>query len=687
MASQTPYTYIQCPCADPTLASTSANVPLSPNLSRGEEDDEDNTFDPRAPRSSYSLFPLDYLLYCEDCHQIRCSRCIIEEIVAYFCPNCLFEVPSSNLKSEGNRCTRSCFQCPICVGPLSVTAADPPTSSSHQHLNPDKPAGSSHPSQSGPYVLHCGYCSWSSSEIGIKFEKPSGIYNQLSKLENGGKLKPIRGKDHPHRPTPHLWSTSSGLGPPVSVTGASSDPGDNHENAGEKRLDSEAQFAALKSFYQNQLSESNGSSSITALTELGFSSPGSLSRIMSLYSGGGADKKSKNLKNSGMREVSTTQEGLKMSELDETAKIDRLRSSDWSNCSSTKQNTAATGGGAGAMPTLFASDLRPSAYLLRAKRSKRCPLCRHIISKPEAKITNTRFRIRLVAGSYIPSITIKPMSSLSAPPIPSSSQPFYPPETILSPLQPAQFLLTFHNPLFESVKVSLATPAVTPGRFQSKVTVLCPQFEINANTDVWDEALKDGSGRDRRSTRGGAGGGDDNHHHQAEAGKIWERGRNWVTIVLEVTPSSVRPEHLTTLGKEPDEVDTSPLKEDEDVLEIPMFVRLEWEVDVGHEDVGHELGRDKCDRDRRELAYCPSQIPTRSMRSRKSPAAAAKQRTWARSLNNKSKKAKSCGSEGAEGTGPSNEQGEVAKPGKNEKLDSGNTLEAPRNDVAKEQDQ
>ncbi len=54
-----------------------------------------------------------------------------------------------------------------------------------------------------------------------------------------------------------------------------------------------------------------------------------------------------------------------------------------------------------------------------------------------------------------------------------------------------QFLLTSTNPIFEKVKVTLATPTATPGRFSSKVTVFCPQFEIDANTDVWDEALKD----------------------------------------------------------------------------------------------------------------------------------------------------------------------------------------------------
>lgn len=99
MALPIPYTFIQCPCSDLSAAENG-------NTSSGSEELEENgerTFDPRAPRSNYSLYPLEHLLYCEDCQQIRCPRCVTEEIVTYYCPNCLFEVPSSNLRSEGNR--------------------------------------------------------------------------------------------------------------------------------------------------------------------------------------------------------------------------------------------------------------------------------------------------------------------------------------------------------------------------------------------------------------------------------------------------------------------------------------------------------------------------------------------------------------------------------------------------------
>ena len=90
-----PYTYFRCPCADATLESSS------------EEPDRDveqeNSFDPQAPRASFSLYPLEHLLWCEECHDIRCPRCVIEEVICWYCPSCLFEVASQSVRQDGNR--------------------------------------------------------------------------------------------------------------------------------------------------------------------------------------------------------------------------------------------------------------------------------------------------------------------------------------------------------------------------------------------------------------------------------------------------------------------------------------------------------------------------------------------------------------------------------------------------------
>jgi len=182
------------------------------------------------------------------------------------------------------------------------------------------------------------------------------------------------------------------------------------------------------------------------------------------------DKKSKS-KTGAMREAHNAFEGLQIiADSDEKA-IATMRTQGWQSTTSSLQRKDPPN-----QNTHFLSDLRPIAYLLRTKRSKRCRTCRHILSKPESKVQTTRFRIRLVALNYIPSISIKPLQPTSS----SSS--------LLSPMKPTQFLLTFKNPLFDSVKVTLGTPAKTPGRFGSKVTVLCPQFEVGANTDAWEEA-------------------------------------------------------------------------------------------------------------------------------------------------------------------------------------------------------
>lgn len=104
------YTYIQCPCTDTSVPAyqlpkfSTSNPSAGAKTDGGEEQEEEGqTFDPRAPRSNYSLYPLEHLLYCEDCHEIRCPKCALDEIVTWYCPNCLFEVPSSTVKSEGNR--------------------------------------------------------------------------------------------------------------------------------------------------------------------------------------------------------------------------------------------------------------------------------------------------------------------------------------------------------------------------------------------------------------------------------------------------------------------------------------------------------------------------------------------------------------------------------------------------------
>lgn len=353
-------------------------------------------------------------------------------------------------------------------------------------------------------------------------------------------------------------------------------------------LDTDMQFASLRAFYQTQLPNGSASSGSMSLGEgVGFSSPAALSRIMSLYNTGrGPPGRMQNGAPGVMRDALSTDEGLRLAQMDESLAVRKLHEGGWEETVSREQQALQL------EAARFQDELRPTQCILRTKRSKRCAVCRHIISKPENKVASTRWRIQLVAKSFIPKITIKPLKP-TASPIPVGSRPDVPPEDLLKPLTPCHYILTFSNPLFENIKISLATPNSTPGRFSSKVTLLCPQFEVDANVDVWDDALRD-DGDKKRPGEESTG--------QAEAGKIFARGRNWVSTILEVIPPSLRVANLPLTVASGEEVDTTPLKEDEDVLEIPVFVRMEWDAEA-NPDIGSAPGKDKDAREKRELAY------------------------------------------------------------------------------------
>jgi hypothetical protein len=69
-----------------------------------------------------------------------------------------------------NRCARNCFQCPHCHNTLSVVPSDPP----------ERDPGSRlpiiiNPVGEPPFILYCSFCRWDSEEVGISFEKPTGL--------------------------------------------------------------------------------------------------------------------------------------------------------------------------------------------------------------------------------------------------------------------------------------------------------------------------------------------------------------------------------------------------------------------------------------------------------------------------------------------------------------------------------
>lgn len=405
----------------------------------------------------------------------------------------------------------------------------------------------------GPFILACGYCNWTSQEIGIELDKVTHMSAQLSKVFNK-----------------NLRETS---GKPALVPEPTLDLS--------KPDNPDIIFANLKSFLKTQLSGSYPDNPLlTPSGDINYSSPSSLARIMSLYTnlGTGYGKKS-NQKPSQMRESVSLEEGFRpIIPTSDSDAIDKLRTEGYRSTTTPTQRSEQSH-----TPCNFTSDLRPIPMLLRTKRANRCRTCRHILVKPEPKVESTRFRIRLLALNYIPTVNVKPLH-------PSPSPQHKLDLENIQPLQTSQFLLSLRNPLFDPVSVTLATPNRTPGRWGHKVTILCPQFDIGANTDAWDEALDTNKSAQQREARSSKRFGDTRPEYVgqdgkvAEAGKVWEKGRNWTSVVVEVGVVDVH-------GDDDEWGD-----EDEDVLEIPVFVRVEWEAEI--EEKGKEGGKEK-----RELAY------------------------------------------------------------------------------------
>lgn len=160
-----PSIHYHCPCL------STSPVPPPPNLLS----------------SLYSFHPLHALFFCEECDAVRCNRCVSVEVSGYYCPNCLFEVPSASVRAEKNRyalasrckkiyiqlcacrCARNCFLCPNCRNTLSVVPSDPPEDTTASSSIPISTIGEP------PFFLYCNYCRWDSAEVGITFEKPTGL--------------------------------------------------------------------------------------------------------------------------------------------------------------------------------------------------------------------------------------------------------------------------------------------------------------------------------------------------------------------------------------------------------------------------------------------------------------------------------------------------------------------------------
>ncbi|XP_011695982.1 PREDICTED: dynactin subunit 4 isoform X1 [Wasmannia auropunctata] len=111
-----------------------------------------------------SLKPISKIYFCRHCLMIRCGYCVCQEVDSHYCPNCMENLPSSEVRLKKNKCS-NCFDCPCCFQTLSTRAGIAPmraTASTDGEENKDVKA-----TPKKVYYLFCSLCRWSSRDAGI----------------------------------------------------------------------------------------------------------------------------------------------------------------------------------------------------------------------------------------------------------------------------------------------------------------------------------------------------------------------------------------------------------------------------------------------------------------------------------------------------------------------------------------
>ncbi|XP_061929655.1 dynactin subunit 4 isoform X2 [Apis cerana] len=110
-----------------------------------------------------SLKPISKIYFCRHCSKIRCGYCVCQEVDSHYCPNCMENLPSSEVRLKKNKCS-NCFKCPCCFQTLSTRAGHVPLrvipiegeDSKDIKTTPKK-----------VYYLFCSLCRWTSRDAGI----------------------------------------------------------------------------------------------------------------------------------------------------------------------------------------------------------------------------------------------------------------------------------------------------------------------------------------------------------------------------------------------------------------------------------------------------------------------------------------------------------------------------------------
>ncbi|KAF9046538.1 dynactin subunit 4 [Panaeolus papilionaceus] len=389
--------------------------------------------------------------------------------------------------------------CPNCRNTLSVVASDPPnTGDGRTPLSFNEP----------PFFLYCNHCRWDSAEIGITFEKPTGLAGaslliqfhvfkvflpntrlytaQLQKFEDTApdSLEFDRLKEH--------------FEPFIRASSLSSSTLTGHAPAHHPS-------SAAHSHHLHSASITAAASAALARDIPGVSKYNPLARSTSGKAGSGKDR---SINKDEMAEYRSRFEILKADAVNmgggdaDTETLRRLK--DINQISTMEQRWANSW-----VTPLQTQELRPLRIPLHSKHSKRCPACAHILIKPEQKAQSVRYKIKLVAANYLPAITVtlphaqRSMSELAKRSLAKSTTATEDDKNSASDMQAGRtypFHLALSNPLYDPIQVRLSvqrmhisTAAAKEGQSPEKarrppfaISLPTSSFTVAAFAEAWE---------------------------------------------------------------------------------------------------------------------------------------------------------------------------------------------------------
>ncbi|EDV21667.1 uncharacterized protein TRIADDRAFT_59902 [Trichoplax adhaerens] len=151
--------------------------------------------------SCKELGELERMYFCRHCLKLRCIDCVSNEVESFFCPTCLESMPSAEARQKRNRCS-NCLECPLCTNTLSViaTATDEPATLDNDkepeiEQKNDTDSKENHPdkedSEDKLYYLSCGFCRWTSRDIGLPDQQQSSGKWPEVEFQNANKVNEL----------------------------------------------------------------------------------------------------------------------------------------------------------------------------------------------------------------------------------------------------------------------------------------------------------------------------------------------------------------------------------------------------------------------------------------------------------------------------------------------------------------